>query len=145
MYKKMIQKMLLACIIMLLVAGQTVLPANAMTVYESDGVYHKEGYIIIGESHCVGASTAMGVHADVHNNVFHLPNGEDIFYKQVLDSSLSATKDGKPNTFKMKGNLFFVFEGNDQETEGARQISNEYVYSDVMDFLYTPRTPFPSL
>lgn len=130
MLKKVMQKMALACIIMLLVVSQTILPVNAMTVYESDGVYHKEGYIIIGESHCVGASTAVGIRADVHNNVFHLANGEDISYKQVLDSSLAATKDGKPNTFIMKGNLFFVFEGNDQETEGARQISNEYVYSD---------------
>ena len=130
MLKKVIQKIVLACIIMVLAAGQAILPVNAMTVYESDGVYHKEGYIFIGESHCTGASVAMGLQADAHENVFYLPNGEEISYKLVWDSSLSSLKDGRPNTYTMKGNLFFVFEGNDQETEGVRQASNEYVYSD---------------
>ena len=130
MFKKVIQKMVLACIIMMLAAGQAILPANAMTIYESDGVYHKEGYIFIGESHCVGASTAMGIHAEVHKHIFHLPNGEDLSYKQVWDSSVAVTSDGEPNTFTMTGNLFFVFEGNERGTEGKLQTSNEYIYSD---------------
>lgn len=130
MLKKKTQKIVLACMMILLVIGQMILPVNAMTVYESDGVYHEEGYIIIGESHSVLAAHAVGMKANDVGNVFHLGNSEDISYVHIWDDSREVTKDGSSNTFTMRGNLFFVFEGNNAGVDDVLQTSKEYIYSD---------------
>lgn len=103
------------------VVVQPVITANAMTVYESDGIYHKEGYIFVGESHSVGSAYAAAANAEALR--------EDISYMYRLDSSKEITERGKDNTFTMKGNLFFVFEGN-SNANGSLQTSCGYIYSD---------------
>ena len=130
MFQKMMQRTVLAYLLILLVIGQAVLPVNAMTVYESDGVYHEEGYIFIGESHSVLAAHAVGMKADEVGNVFHLGDNMDISYVHRWDSSREVTKDGSSNTFTMRGNLFFVFEGNNAGVDDVLQTSKEYIYSD---------------
>lgn len=113
-------------------AVQFVLPANAMTVYESDGNYHDEGYIFIGESHSVIAAHAVGVKAAETENTFWYGGTEGLSFEYRWDSSLARTPDGSPNTFAMKGNLFFVFEGNAAGTDNTLQCSKQYIYSDGM-------------
>lgn len=130
MLKKGIQKIIAACMLILLVTAQAVLPANAVTVYESDGIYHEEGYIFIGESHSVIAANAVGGKAREVGNVFHLGDNLDVTYEHRWDSSRGITSNGDPNTFTMKGNLFFVFEGNNPGVDDVTQISQKYIYSD---------------
>ncbi len=130
MFKKMTQRTVVAYLLILLIVGQAVLPVNAMTVYESDGVYHEEGYIFIGESHSVMAAHAVGMKADEAGNVFHLGDNIDVSYVHLWDSSREVTKDGSGNTFTMRGNLFFVFEGNNPGVDDVLQTSKEYIYSD---------------
>jgi len=100
---------------------QSMLPVNAMTVYESDGIYHAEGYIFVGESHSVIAAHAVGISPGVL--------GDDISFEYQWDWSREVTEDGNADTFTMKGNLFFVFEG-EANADGACQTSREYIYSD---------------
>lgn len=130
MLKKMIQKIVLVCMMVFLATGQAVLPVSAVTVYESDGVYHEEGYIVIGESHSVLAAHAMGIKANEVGNVFHVGENADILYVHQWDGSRGVTKSGSDNTFTMRGNLFFVFEGNNAGVDDVIQTSKEYIYSD---------------
>lgn len=116
-----IQRAIFTGMMILAIVMQPVASVNALTVYESDGIYHEEGYIFVGESHSVASSYAAAIYAEAL--------GEDISYAYRLDSSKEVTEQGKGNTFTMKGNLFFVFEGNSNEN-GSLQTSRGYIYSD---------------
>lgn len=129
MSKKEEKLILLAWLLVLIIVAQPI-SANAMTVFESDGIYHEEGYIVIGESHCTLAAHGMGMKAESIGNVFHLGENNDIYYEHRWDSSREVTKEGNPNTFTMKGNLFFVFEGNNGGVDDVTQTSQKYIYSD---------------
>lgn len=126
------RKILFVFMVVFVTAVQFVLPVNAMTVYESDGSYYDEGYIFIGESHSVIAAHAVGVKAAEADNVFWWGDGDGLSYEYRWDSSRAVTPDGSPNTFTMKGNLFFVFEGNADGTDNTVQCSKQYIYSDGM-------------
>lgn len=104
---------------------QPCLTAGAVTVYGSDGNFYDEGYIVIGESHAIGMSIAVGAVAKACGNVFKYGGSSDISFDFVQDSSIEEY-----NTFNMKGNLFFVYEGNRGETDGKLQSSHDYIYSD---------------
>ena len=106
---------IMAVIIMAVVFLEPVMTVNAITLYESDGVFHEEGYIFIGESHSALASGAVS-NKDI---------GNDISYTWIWD----ASRGREENIFTMKGNLFFVFEGNGQN-DGAVQTNSNYIYSD---------------
>lgn len=121
MNKSRIQKTIIMGIAVLVVFIQSVLPVNAMTIYESDGEYHAEGYIFIGESHSVMAAHAFGMKPEVLGN--------DITFDYWWDWSREVTEDGSANTFMMKGNLYFVFEGN-SGADGKYQTQKDYIYSD---------------
>ena len=103
---------------------------SAMTVFESDGMHHEEGYIVIGESHNGLAAHALGMKAQETNNVISLGENNDIYYEFRWDSSREVTNDGKANTFIMKGNMFFVFEGINAGVDDVCQTSQQYIYSD---------------
>lgn len=98
----------------------------ALTVYVSDETFHQEGYIIIGESHIVLTSDAFERVADENHQI---PALDDVWYQWTRDGSLAVDADGGGNTFTMKGNLFFVFEGNASE-DADLQTNKEYIYSD---------------
>lgn len=98
---------------------------KAETIYESDGIPYEEGYIIIGESHIVLAAHAF---AEVGGEKGIIPGLDNVVYHFRADDSLSKTEDGLPNTFTMRGNLFFVFEGN-RQIDGETQYHNHYIYS----------------
>ncbi|MDE7323304.1 MAG: hypothetical protein K2N73_11410 [Lachnospiraceae bacterium] len=108
-------KAIMAFVIMAVAFMEPVMTVNAITVYESDGVFHEEGYIFVGESHCALASGAVPKR-DI---------GNDISYTWIWD----ASRGSEQNVFTMKGNLFFVFEGNGQN-DGTIQTSSNYIYSD---------------
>ena len=129
MSKKGGKAILLVWLLVLTIVVQPI-SANAMTVFESDGIYHEEGYIVIGESHCALAAHGVGMKAESIGNVFHLGENNDIYYEHRWDSSREVTKQGDPNTFTMKGNLFFVFEGNNGGVDDVIQTSQKYIYSD---------------
>ncbi len=120
----------ICCVIMMALLFAQALPVNAMTVYESDGIYHDEGYIFVGESHAVKSAIAFGDKASVLGNSLLLGNGETLTYELRWDDSVAVTPEGDANTFTMKGNLFFVFEGIAWGTDGAMQSSTDYIYSD---------------
>ena len=130
MTKGRVQRTIVAWIMILAVLMQPALAVNAMTVYESDGICHEEGYIIIGESHSALAAGAVAIKARTVGNVLHWGDGIDISYEQRWDSSIAVTQDGDANTFTMKGNLFFVFEGIEEGVDDKLQTSREYIYSD---------------
>ena len=109
----------ICCVIMMALLFAQALPVNAMTVYESDGIYHDEGYIFVGESHAVKSAIAFGDKASVLGNSLLLGNGETLTYELRWDDSVAVTPEGGANTFTMKGNLFFVFEGIAWGTDGA--------------------------
>lgn len=114
---------------LLLSTSLAFLPAfstQAKTVYISDETAHKEGYIIIGESHIVLTSDAYERAADENHQITGL---NDVFYQWTRDGSLAVDDEGGGNTFTMKGNLFFVFEGN-ASADADLQTSKEYIYSD---------------
>ncbi len=113
--KNRMWRAVMAVILMAVAFLEPVMTVNAITVYESDGVFHEEGYIFIGESHCALASGAIP-ERDI---------GNDISYSWIWD----ASRGSEENVFTMKGNLFFVFEGNGQN-DGAVQTSADYIYSD---------------
>ncbi|MFG6367613.1 MAG: hypothetical protein K1W16_04185 [Lachnospiraceae bacterium] len=129
MSKRKLRTIILAWIIVLVTVMQP-LTVNAMTVFESDGLYHEEGYIVIGESHNVLAAHALSMRATETNSVISLGENNDIYYEYRWDSSREKTNNGQPNTFTMKGNLFFVFEGNNAGVDDVRQTSQQYIYSD---------------
>ena len=68
--------------------------AQAKTVYISDETAHKEGYIIIGESHIVLTSDAYERASDENHQITGL---NDIYYQWTLDSS-SHTRKPRPPT-----------------------------------------------
>ncbi len=129
MPKKKIKTIILALLMVLATVMQPI-SVNAMTVFESDGIYHEEGYIVIGESHNVLAAHAVGMKAAETGNVISLGENNDIYYEHRWDSSREVTNNGQANTFTMKGNLFFVFEGNNGGVDDVRQTSQQYIYSD---------------
>lgn len=44
-------RLAISCIMVWVLTAVPILTANAVTIYESDWTYHKEGYIFVGESH----------------------------------------------------------------------------------------------
>lgn len=132
MRKNGMKKLIIFCIAVLMVFVEAVMPVNAMTVFESDGIYHDEGYIFIGESHSCLASRAVSDEAFAVGNVFHWGENNDVSYRQIWDAGRAVTQKGEPNTFAMKGNLFFIFEGIDEGIDDKIQVSREYIYSDGM-------------
>lgn len=125
-----IKRNVICCIMIAIVLSVQVMPVQAMTAYESDGIYHDEGYIFVGESHAVKSAIAIGNMAVASGNSFSLGNGENITYELRWDDSGEVTPEGGANTFTMKGNLFFVFEGIAWGTDGATQSKTDYIYSD---------------
>lgn len=75
-------KTIMAFVIAVTVFLEPVMTVNAITVYESDGVFHEEGYIFIGESHCALASGAIPKR-DI---------GNDISYSWIWDASREVKK-----------------------------------------------------
>ena len=75
----------ICCVIMMALLFAQALPVNAMTVYESDGIYHDEGYIFVGESHAVKSAIAFGDKASVLGNSLLLGNGETLTYELRWD------------------------------------------------------------
>lgn len=128
--QKNLSRAILACMLIVLMAAQFVLTAKAVTLYESDGIYHEEGFIFIGESHSGVASHAVGMKADETENVLHMGENLDVYYEFQWDSSHGVTNTGLPNTFTMKGNLFFIFEGINPGVDDRLQTSQQYIYSD---------------
>lgn len=123
MGKRVKHKTIIASIAFFIMLLQPAMSVNALTVYESDGIYHEEGYIVVGESHSVLAAHAVGMKPETL--------GEGISYVYQWDWSRESTESGGANTFTMKGNLFFVFEGN-AATDASLQTSRKYIYSDGM-------------
>lgn len=120
-----------ACaLIVLVLSFLPTLSAGAATVYESDNIPHEEGYIFVGESHAVKISVVFGLKTALTENMLEWSGAEDIFYEFHWDDSKEALPDGGANTFIMKGNLFFVFEGLTKNKDGKTQSSPAYVYSD---------------
>lgn len=121
---------IMAIIMMLTAAvGSPMLTAEAMTIYESDGCSHAEGYIFIGECHSHLASLAMAEKVQEDGTV---PGLWDVAYFFRQDWSLSEGDNGEANTMYMKGNLFFVYESVWRLDESKIQTSKEYIYSDGM-------------
>lgn len=89
--RKSLSKIILACMLVVLTAAQSALTAKAVTLFESDGIYHEEGFIFIGESHSGMASHAVAMKADEVGNVFHLGDNLDVYYEQQWDSSYGVT------------------------------------------------------
>lgn len=100
--------------------------SQAETFYASDGQEYEEGYIFVGESHVAMMSGVATILTDSEEEISGL---EHINYNLEWDSSVAVTADGKPNTFKMKGNLFFVFEGINNGIDGPKQANANYLYS----------------
>ncbi|MFG6367608.1 MAG: hypothetical protein K1W16_04160 [Lachnospiraceae bacterium] len=103
------------------------LSANAVCFYESDGIYHREGYIFVGESHVYLSAAVMNSVTDLEGYIEEL-NDVRYFYKN--DKSISQDQYGNPNTMYMKGNLFFVYEGLNIPEERSTQLDRSYIYSD---------------
>ena len=120
MEKSSIRRSVIIGIVAFVIAIQSVVPVNAMTVFESDGIYHEEGYIFVGESHSGMAAHAFGTKPEVL--------GSDISFAYQWDWSQEVTESGDANTFIMKGNLFFIFEGI-AGADGSRQANSRYIYS----------------
>ena len=120
MEKSSIRRSVIIGIVVFVIAIQSVVPVNAMTVFESDGIYHEEGYIFVGESHSGMAAHAFGTKPEVLGN--------DISFAYQWDWSQAVTESGDANTFIMKGNLFFIFEGI-AGADGSRQADSRYIYS----------------
>ncbi len=100
---------------------------NAVCFYESDEVYHAEGYIFVGESHVYLSAALMNSVTDAEGYIEGL-NDVRYFYKN--DKSVSQDQYGNPNTMYMKGNLFFVYEGLNIPKERTTQLDRSYIYSD---------------
>ncbi len=130
--KKEAFKVVVSVVLLLTVLFGSGTTASALTIYKSDGVYHEEGYIFVGESHSVIASHAVGFETVGNGGVWDYGGTIPVIYGYIWDGSRSVTQDGSPNTFTMMGNLFFVFEGNDNEEEIFVQMSKNYIYSDGM-------------
>lgn len=104
-----------------------VLNTNAVSFYESDGIYHSQGYIFVGESHVYLSAALMNNKKDSEGYVKEL---NDVRYFYRNDKSVSQDQYGNPNTMYMKGNLFFVYEGLNIPEERLTQLDRSYIYSD---------------
>lgn len=91
-----IKRNVICCIMIAIVLSAQVMPVQAMTAYESDGIYHDEGYIFVGESHAVKSAIAIGNMAVASGNSFSLGNGENITYELRWDDSGEVTPEGAP-------------------------------------------------
>ena len=60
MRKKEVFKVIMSMVLLITVLSGSGATASALTIYKSDGIYHEEGYIFVGESHSVIASHAVG-------------------------------------------------------------------------------------
>lgn len=124
---KAVYRLVISALMIWVLAASPVLPANAVTLYESDWTYHKEGYIFVGESHVYLSAAVMNSRADAEG---YLEGLDDVRYFYHNDSSISQDQYGNPNTMYMKGNLFFVYEGLNIPSERNTQLSKNYIYSD---------------
>ena len=106
--KKEAFKVVVSVVLLLTVLFGSGTTASALTIYKSDGVYHEEGYIFVGESHSVIASHAVGFETVGNGGVWDYGGTIPVIYGYIWDGSRSVTQDGSPNTFTMMGNLFFV-------------------------------------
>lgn len=121
-----VRRILAVICVLLIFQYFAVLDTQAATYYESDNQPYEEGYIFVGESHvAIMASTVSGK-ADEMGKV---PGLEQITYLLKWDGSRDVTEKGYPNTFVMKGNLYFVFEGIGGN-DAAIQTNINYLYSD---------------
>ena len=121
-----VRRILAMCSALLLLLPFAGMEVQAATFYESDGQYHAEGYIFVGESHIVNMSTTIMDKTDTMGNVQGVDN---IQYSLRWDWSQAVTEKGDANTFLMSGNLFFVFEGISGH-DGTVQTSLDYIHSD---------------
>lgn len=103
------------------------LNTNAICFYESDGIYHAEGYIFVGESHVYLSAALMN---NITNLEGYVEGLNDVRYFYRNDKSVSQDQYGNPNTMYMKGNLFFVYEGLNIPEERHTQLDKSYIYSD---------------
>lgn len=114
---------------MILIIGFVLIPATsaqAVTVYQSVDLEFEEGYIFVGESHAILAAHAYGQVVDEFGNI---PGMEGVTFFYECNDSIAVNEEKSPNTFIMKGNLFFVFEGN-SDADFAMQILPSFIYSD---------------
>lgn len=116
-----------SCVMCCVLAMVPLLQAKAVTLYESDWTYHKEGYIFVGESHVYLSAAVMNSITDAEGYVEGL---DDVRYFYRNDKSISEDQYGNPNTMYMKGNLFFVYEGLNIPGERTTQLDKSYIYSD---------------
>lgn len=123
---KKIKRILSMCCAVLLFLPSAGMDVQAATFYESDGQYHEEGYIFVGESHIANMATAVTEKMDAAGNI---PGVEHIQYTLQWDASRAVTEKGEPNTFMMKGNLFFVWEGISGK-DASIQTNIRYIHSD---------------
>lgn len=123
----MIGVVLSAVMLLCAAVNLPILTAEAMTIYESDGCSHSEGYIFIGECHAHLSSLAM---RELANEDGTIPGLWDVSYEFREDWSLSTGDEGEPNTIFMKGNLFFAYESMWTAAEGKTQTDKTYIYSD---------------
>lgn len=114
------------CCAALLFFQSAAIDVQAATFYESDGQYHEEGYIFVGESHIANMATAVTEKMDAAGTI---PGAEHIAYTLQWDASKAVTEKGDPNTFLMKGNLFFVWEGI-AGSDATIQTNVRYIHSD---------------
>lgn len=122
-----IYRCVVSCLMCCVLAMVPLLPARAVTLYESDWTYHGEGYIFVGESHVYLSAAVLNSVTDAEGYVDGL---EDVRYFYRNDKSISEDQYGNPNTMYMKGNLFFVYEGLNIPGERATQLDKSYIYSD---------------
>ncbi|MDE7274394.1 MAG: hypothetical protein K2N95_15310 [Lachnospiraceae bacterium] len=94
--------------------------AKAVTFYESDGASYEEGYIFVGESHMGITSTHILDDTD-HSGM--IPGLDGVLFNLEWEGGLYGS-------YRMKGNLFFVFGGTNAQNEEATQTSKDYIYSD---------------
>lgn len=119
-------RILAMCCAALLFFQSAAIDVQAATFYESDGQYHEEGYIFVGESHIANMATAVTEKMDAAGTI---PGAEHIAYTLQWDASKAVTEKGDPNTFLMKGNLFFVWEGI-AGSDATIQTNIRYIHSD---------------
>ncbi len=122
-----VHRHVISCVMCCVLAMLPLLPAKAVTLYESDWTCHEEGYIFVGESHVYISAAVMNSITDAEGYVDGL---EDVRYFYQNDKSISEDQYGNPNTMYMKGNLFFVYEGLNIPSERTTQLDKSYIYSD---------------
>lgn len=122
-----VHRHVISCVMCCVLAMFPLLPAKAVTLYESDWTCHEEGYIFVGESHVYISAAVMNSITDAEGYVDGL---EDVRYFYQNDKSISEDQYGNPNTMYMKGNLFFVYEGLNIPSERTTQLDKSYIYSD---------------